>query len=70
MLLVPGGQVGLGIELVQEGGVRQVEVGQGHIGGRIKLAFRDVKESIGKMEIRGVWDGVYMCVEVIIIVGH
>ena len=68
MLLLPGGQVGLGVELVQQGGVCQVEVGQGHVGSRVILAARDIEEAVREVKVRGVRRRVFHLVEVVIII--
>ena len=70
MLLLCGGQLGVRVELVQEGGVRQVEVGQGHVGCRVKLAARDIEKAVGQVEVGGVGWRVFMRVIVIEIIRH
>ena len=58
----------LGVELVQEVGVCQVEVGQGHVGSRVKLAARNIEEAVREVEVRGVrWRVFHLVVAVIII---
>ena len=70
MLLLCGGQLGIRVELVQEGGVGQVEVGQGHVGCRVKLAARDIEEAVGEVEVGGVGWRVFRCMIVIKIIRH
>ena len=56
-----------GGELLEEGGVGQVEVREGDVGGRVELAGRDVHEAVGQVEV-GVGERVEA--EVLRHVGH
>ena len=49
VLLLVGVQVGVGVELVEQGGVSEVEMGEGDIGGGVELASAYVEQTIGKV---------------------
>ena len=52
MLLLVGLEVGLGMELVKEGWVGQVEVGEGDVGRGVVLAGAHVEQAVGQVHVQ------------------
>ena len=51
VLLLVGVEVGVWVELVEEGGVGQVEVGEGDVGRRVVLAGAHVEQPVGQIHV-------------------
>ena len=51
VLLLVGLEVGLWVELVEEGGVGQVEVGEGDVGRGVVLARAHVEQPVGQVHV-------------------